>query len=96
MYLFVWHCYRTESYKSVVQVFTSTFSDTAAANKSSIVPLVKKLENHGTVVNLKKESWHCVLTTEKLREIQTKRRTVICNNNLGIQFQHLMFYYKRL
>ncbi len=90
------HYYHTESYKNVVQMFTSAFPDTAAANKSSIVRLVKKLEHHGTVVNLKKESWRCVLTTEKLREIQTKRHAVICKNNLGIQFQHLMFYYKCL
>ncbi len=40
-------------------------------NMSSIVSLVKKFEDHSTVMNLKKEHRRYVLTTEKLQEIQT-------------------------
>ncbi len=69
--LIMQHYYCPESYESMIQEFTSAFPDTAAPNMSSIVRLVKKLENYGTVINLKKECWHSVLTMEKLKEIQT-------------------------
>ncbi len=63
--------YNIESYKRVIQVFTSAFPDTTAPKKSSIVCLVMKFEDHCTVMNLKNECRRSVSTTEKLQEMQT-------------------------